>query len=69
DDFHWWCTEDARAFVGERPVYVSSRDEIVALVGEGPYQRIVELIEQRQSRGGTEVFLPHPSRRRSPASE
>jgi len=69
DDFHWWCTEDARAFVGDHPVYVSSRDEIVALVGEGPYRRIVELIEQRRPRGGTEVFLPHPSLRRPPASD
>ena len=64
DDFHWWCTEDPRAFVGEVPVYVSSRDEIVALVGQGAYDRIVEIIEDR----GTTVFLPHPSMKRSAAS-
>jgi len=64
DDFHWWCTEDPRAFVGAVPVYVSSKDEIIALVGQGAYDRVVELIEQR----GTEVFLPHPSVKRSPAS-
>ena len=64
DDFHWWCTEDPRAFVGSEPVYVSSRDEIIALVGQGAYDRIVELIEQR----GTEVFLPHPSLKRSAAA-
>ena len=64
EDFHWWCTEDARAFVGAVPVYVSSKDEIVALVGQGAYDRIVELIEQR----GTNVFLPHPSVKRSAAS-
>jgi hypothetical protein len=63
-DFHWWCTEDPRAFVGDVPVYVSSKDEIVALVGQGAYDRVVELIEQR----GTEVFLPHPSIKRAPAS-
>ncbi len=65
DDFHWWCTEDPRAFVGEVPVYVSSKDEIVALVGQGAYDRVVELIEQR----GTQVFLPHPSVKRAPASK
>jgi hypothetical protein len=37
EDFHWWCTEDPRAFVGSRMVYVSSRDEIIALVGQKPY--------------------------------
>jgi len=63
DDFHWWCTEDPRAFVGDVPVYVSSRDEIVALVGQGAYDRIVAIIEER----GTSVFLPHPSLRRTPA--
>jgi hypothetical protein len=63
-DFHWWCTEDPRAFVGDVPVYVSSKDEIVALVGQGAYDRVVELIEQR----GTQVFLPHPSVKRAPAS-
>lgn len=65
EDFHWWCTEDPRAFVGDVPVYVSSRDEIIALVGQGAYDRIVEIIEQR----GTQVFLPHPSMKRSAASE
>ncbi len=65
DDFHWWCTEDPRAFVGSVPVYVSSRDEIIALVGQGAYDRIVELIESR----GTEVFLPHPSVKRASASD
>lgn len=64
DDFHWWCTEDPRAFVGEVPVYVSSRDEIIALVGQGAYDRIVEIIEER----GTTVFLPHPSMKRAAAS-
>jgi hypothetical protein len=64
DDFHWWCTEDPRAFVGDVPVYVSSKDEIVALVGQGAYDRVVELIEQR----GIQVFLPHPSVKRAPAS-
>jgi len=65
DDFHWWCTEDPRAFVGAEPVYKSSKAEIIALVGQGAYDRIVELLENRE----TSVFLPHPSLKRQPASE
>ena len=34
-EFHWWCTESPEAFVGDRPVYQESRDEIVELVGQG----------------------------------
>jgi hypothetical protein len=64
DDFHWWCTEDPRSFVGSVPVYIGSKDEIVHLVGQGAYDRIVELIEAR----GTGTFLPHPSIKRRPAS-
>ena len=63
-DFHWWCTEDPLAFGGSDPVYRGCRDEIVALVGEGPYLRIVELLESR----GREVVLPHPALKRKPAS-
>ena len=33
-EFHWWCTESPEAFVGAEPVYVTSRDEIVELVGQ-----------------------------------
>jgi hypothetical protein len=63
-DFHWWCTEDDLAFVGHEPVYRSCAAEIVALVGQTPYDRLVELLEAR----GREVRLPHPAlnrRRRS----
>jgi hypothetical protein len=56
-DFHWWCTEDPLAFVGHEPVYRSCAEDIVALVGDGPYRRLAELLDQR----GREVFLPHPA--------
>lgn len=55
-EFAWWCTEDPDAFVGHEPVYRACRDEIVGLVGEGPYQRLVEHLEP-----GTVVPLPHPA--------
>ena len=58
-DFHWWCTEAPEAFVGEEPVYRSTRDEIVELVGADIYDRMVEQLE----RPGW-IPLPHPTVRR-----
>jgi hypothetical protein len=54
-DFHWWCTESPEAFVGAEPVYRSSRDEIIELVGAHIYGTLVEQLE----RPGW-VPLPHP---------
>jgi hypothetical protein len=58
-EFHWWCTETHEAFVGTQPVYVYLRDEIIGLVGEVPYARMLQLIE----RDGW-VPLPHPAVKR-----
>jgi hypothetical protein len=55
-EFHWWCTEAPEAFTGSEPVYRSSRDEIVALVGEQVYGMLVAQLE----RPGW-VPLPHPT--------
>ena len=59
-EFHWWCTESPDAFVADEPVYVSVRDEIVELVGQGVYDTLVPLLE----RPGWEP-LAHPVRRQS----
>lgn len=59
-EFHWWCTEAPEAFVGREPVYEALRDEIVALVGEWPYQQFVEHVRGR----GNGRFVPHPVLRR-----
>ena len=58
DDFHWWCTEAPEAFTGAEPVYKTSRDEIVELVGLPIYELMVEQIE----RSGW-IPLPHPTLR------
>lgn len=60
DDFHWWCTEDAEAFVGHEPVYVTNRDEIVEMVGLAVYELLAEHLATR----GNERLLPHPALRR-----
>ena len=57
DDFHWWCTESHDAFGHGVPVYEALRDEIVELVGSGPYELLVQHVEHRRR----VVFLPHPA--------
>jgi hypothetical protein len=61
DDFHWWCTEDALAFVERTAVYERLDEEIVALVGQDLFDRLVEYLDRR----GTETLLPHPATRRT----
>ena len=56
NDFHWWCTESPEAFVGHEPVYMSSRDEIVELVGAHIYDLMVEQLERPEW-----IPLPHPA--------
>ena len=46
-DFMWWCTESEEAFVGHEAFVLSLRAEIVALIGEEPYERLVDLIAER----------------------
>jgi hypothetical protein len=59
-EFHWWCTEAPEAFVDERPVYETNRDEIVEMVGQVPYDLFVAHVRSR-----TNVqLLPHPALRR-----
>ncbi|MGK2958326.1 MAG: hypothetical protein ACSLFB_08020 [Acidimicrobiales bacterium] len=58
EDFHWWCTESADAFVGSSTVLVSMRDEIIALIGKQPYEYLVEALAERLS---TSTPLPHPT--------
>lgn len=40
-DFHWWCTESPEAFDDPEPVVVTLREEIVALVGDQVYRRLL----------------------------
>jgi hypothetical protein len=58
-EFHWWCTDDASAFVGGDTVYHTLRDEIIELVGEVAYRIIGGHLERTAS-----VPLPHPALRK-----
>ncbi|MFZ4517637.1 MAG: hypothetical protein ACOYOP_04575 [Microthrixaceae bacterium] len=60
-EFHWWCTDSAEAFVGDEPVVLTQRDEIVAMVGEEVYERLLEHLDLEHR--PRETWLPHPARR------
>lgn len=65
-DLHWWCTESHEAFVGAEPVYRALRDEIIELVGEWPYQQLVDYLDERSS----QQLLPHPAlKKRAPTAD
>jgi hypothetical protein len=55
-DFHWWCTDAGDAFDGHQPVYLELRDELIELVGQWAYDRVVAEIQRR----GSTTLLPHP---------
>ncbi len=55
-EFHWWCTEAPEAFSAAAPVYKTSRDEIVELVGAAIYDLMVEQLERPEW-----IPLPHPT--------
>ncbi len=48
NDFHWWCIEEPAAYTSREPVYVTSRDELILLVGDVIYERLVVELEQVQ---------------------
>jgi hypothetical protein len=62
EEFHWWCTESADAFVGKNRVVDSMHDELVAMVGDEVYLMLLDTLNERQARQGA-TLLPHPVRR------
>ncbi|MBU6496043.1 MAG: hypothetical protein KGR42_06490 [Acidobacteria bacterium] len=55
EEFHWWCTQDPGAFVGDTRVVDSMKDELTAMMGPANYDTLVDLMNERR-RGA----LPHP---------
>ena len=60
-EFHWWCTEAADAFVGTVPVYEYLRDEITEFTGPVVYELMVARLRKRVAKP---TPLPHPAVRR-----
>lgn len=46
-DLDWYCSGNTEAHVGADPVYITNRDELVELIGQPAYDKLVELIESR----------------------
>jgi hypothetical protein len=63
-EFHWWCTEDALAFVEHTPVYARLTDELGAILG----QELLDILRTYLDKRSTETLLPHPASRRTPTS-
>lgn len=61
-EFAWWCTESADAYVGTSPVHEQMRDELRAMVGKKVHKALVAYLEDRRRR--VAVPLPHPALRR-----
>jgi hypothetical protein len=60
EEFAWWCTEAPEAFTGAEPVYVSMKDELVAMMGEAVYDLLRGYMAGRMAGS---VPLPHPARK------
>lgn len=64
-DLDWYCTGNTDAHVGREPVYISSKDEIVALIGAPAYAKLAELCESRMelltARPNDLGLSPHPA--------
>ena len=63
DEFHWWCTEAAEAFTGKTRVVDSMRDELVAMIGQDVYDKLLAHLDERARRPKA-TRLAHPVLRR-----
>jgi len=62
-DFPWYCTGNTEAHVGTEPVYVSNRDELIALIGEPAYHTLSEMCAERERvmKMAPGALMPHPA--------
>lgn len=64
-DFHWYCTANPDAHIGEDPVYVSNREEITALIGAQAYDILAAACRDREKLLATgrhsASLAPHPA--------
>ena len=55
EEFHWWCTEAEEAYSAAEPVYRTSRDEIIELIGKPIYKHSVW--EERVARARIDIEM------------
>jgi hypothetical protein len=65
DEFAWWCTEEPAAYVGSVRVIDSMAAELVVMVGQRNYDRLMAYVDERAERLARGVPLAHPVVRRA----
>jgi hypothetical protein len=58
-DLDWYCTGNTEAHIGTEPVYLSNRDELVALMGEKAYAELSRHCEAHLA--AKRRVAPHPA--------
>lgn len=49
EDFDWYCTSNTDAHVGIKPVYISNRTELIALMGQDAYDILARYCDARSA--------------------
>ncbi|MBK6872158.1 MAG: hypothetical protein IPJ14_15305 [Kineosporiaceae bacterium] len=62
-DLDWYCTGSPAAHVDDRPVYLTLRGEIVALIGQKAYDVLVTHCEQVMASRRARTLVLHPASR------
>lgn len=57
-DLDWYCSSNTEAHVAPEPLYLTNRDELVALMGESGYAELARQCEAHLDAGGPN---PHPA--------
>ena len=55
DAFTWWCIEEEAPYRGGQPVYQTSRDELIEMIGEDVYNRLAAQLDADRERPATET--------------
>ena len=65
EDLDWYCSGNTEAHVGVEPVYISNRNEIIALIGEQAYAELALICTAREqamaARPDRTAFSIHPA--------
>lgn len=66
-DFDWYCTSNTDAHIGKAPVYISNKNELVALMGSAAYHELARHCEMRVAaqkisrRKSLPLYVIHPA--------
>jgi hypothetical protein len=71
NDFNWYCTSNTEAHTGRDPVYISSKNELLAMMGEQAYAELanhcdarmqaIALTAKQQKKRELPLFIIHPA--------